>query len=266
MQTIRTLLTDTVARLETDARPWGISRRGALMLALFPVFVAGAVALLAVLAVVAKTPFRPVFRVVTAEDSFLEWPQFFLVLAASLIFGITGVRLLRGGQWLAGLIYLLLALGSFFVAGEEISWGQRVFGWSTPDSLDAINHQGETNVHNIRLVQRVFSFAVLLGSAYGVAAPLLRQRLWPKADRPDFAWLYVPPLCLIPAFFMPFAYRMAHTFVYSGTNFVVVKYGEAPELCLYFGMAVFAWLNLRRLLPVTRRAPAVASPASQRTP
>ena len=266
MQTTRTLLADTLARIEVDARQWGVSRRGALLLALFPILVAGGGALLAVLAVVAKVPFRPIFRVVTAEDSLLEWPQFFLVLAASLIFGANGVRLLRGGQRLAGLIYLLLALGCFFVAGEEISWGQRVFGWGTPDSLDAINHQGETNVHNIRLVQRLFGFVVLLGSAYGVAAPLLRRRLWSEREQPSFAWLYVPPLCLIPAFLMPFAYRMAHTFIYSGTNFVVVKYGEAPELCLYFGMAVFAWLNLRRLLPVTRRAPAVASPASQRTP
>jgi len=51
MQTTRTLLADTLARIEVDARQWGISRRGALLLALFPILVAGGGALLAVLAV-----------------------------------------------------------------------------------------------------------------------------------------------------------------------------------------------------------------------
>jgi hypothetical protein len=32
---------------------------------------------------------------------------------------------------------------------EEISWGQRIFGWNTPDALSAINYQNETTIHNI---------------------------------------------------------------------------------------------------------------------
>ena len=38
-----------------------------------------------------------------------------------------------------------------FVAGEEISWGQRIFGFATPDFLLPLNQQGEFNVHNISL-------------------------------------------------------------------------------------------------------------------
>ena len=38
----------------------------------------------------------------------------------------------------------------FFLFGmEEISWGQRIFGWNTPDALSAINYQNETTIHNI---------------------------------------------------------------------------------------------------------------------
>jgi hypothetical protein len=33
---------------------------------------------------------------------------------------------------------------------------------------------------------------------------------------------------------------------------MVVKFGEGPELCLYIGLVVFAWLNMRRM-SVTRR-------------
>ena len=49
------------------------------------------------------------------------------------------------------LLYLWVAtgaLGCFFVAGEEISWGQQFFQWSTPDFWLGINDQQETNLHN----------------------------------------------------------------------------------------------------------------------
>ncbi len=39
-------------------------------------------------------------------------------------------------------------------AGEEISWGQRIFGFSTPDSLIEINRQSEFNIHNIGIVDQ----------------------------------------------------------------------------------------------------------------
>jgi hypothetical protein len=232
---------------DTDTRYWGLSRRSALLIALAPLVVAGSVAVLAVLAVLAKSSFRPAFRFVTAEDSLLEWPQFLFVFASSLIFAFNSLQLLRRGQRLAALMYAALALGALFVAGEEISWGQRIFGWGTPEALDTINHQGETNVHNIRLVQRLFGYVVLVGSAYGTIAPILRARYWQRFEHSQLASLFIPPLCLVPTFLMPFAYRLIHTFVWTSTNFTVVKYGEAPELCMYFGMFVFAWLNMRRL-------------------
>ena len=47
--------------------------------------------------------------------------------------------------------YLFLALLFFIGFGEEISWGQRIFGWETPQFMKEINLQGETNFHNIRM-------------------------------------------------------------------------------------------------------------------
>ena len=45
--------------------------------------------------------------------------------------------------------YLLVTLGCFYFAGEELSWGQHFFGWGTPEYLEQINDQEETNIHNI---------------------------------------------------------------------------------------------------------------------
>lgn len=44
---------------------------------------------------------------------------------------------------------IMWALLMVLFAGEEISWGQRIFGTETPEWLSEINVQDETNVHNI---------------------------------------------------------------------------------------------------------------------
>jgi hypothetical protein len=47
------------------------------------------------------------------------------------------------GGWCA-----LAAICCIYVLGEEISWGQHILQWSTPEYWAAINDQGETNLHN----------------------------------------------------------------------------------------------------------------------
>jgi hypothetical protein len=42
-----------------------------------------------------------------------------------------------------------IAIVFLFFGLEEISWGQRLFGWSTPAVLERINDQRELNVHNL---------------------------------------------------------------------------------------------------------------------
>ncbi len=46
-------------------------------------------------------------------------------------------------------VYILGGMAMVFAAGEEISWGQRIFGFATPDFLMPLNEQKEFNVHNI---------------------------------------------------------------------------------------------------------------------
>lgn len=67
------------------------------------------------------------------------------------------------------------ALGCLYAAGEEVSWGQHIWNWSTPEYWEEINDQGETNLHNISswLDQKprlVLEVGVLVG---GIIMPLL---------------------------------------------------------------------------------------------
>lgn len=88
------------------------------------------------------------------EDHFFELVGAFSFLVTSLLFFY--------GFWLASktldngwdslvkkLVYLSLALLFVFGAGEEISWGQRILGFQTPEPLSQVNRQEEFNLHNL---------------------------------------------------------------------------------------------------------------------
>lgn len=57
----------------------------------------------------------------------------------------------KSGGLPIGLKVALFFIGLIFIlgAGEEISWGQRIFNFETPEGLKKINDQNETNIHNI---------------------------------------------------------------------------------------------------------------------
>ena len=51
------------------------------------------------------------------------------------------------------LAYLGLAGLFFVIVGEEISWGQRIFDFATPEGLREVNTQDEFNFHNLEVIQ-----------------------------------------------------------------------------------------------------------------
>lgn len=60
-----------------------------------------------------------------------------------------------------------------------------------PASLGAINHQNETNIRNIRPVQRAFGFVVLFGGMYGSLAPLIAAFVRAKRERTPLSFLLI---------------------------------------------------------------------------
>ncbi|WP_428512990.1 hypothetical protein [Roseovarius sp.] len=83
------------------------------------------------------------------EDGIVEYgTAIFLFLASVVLFG--NARSLKArGLTLAFGCTLFYGLLFFFAAGEEISWGQRIFGWETGETFQEINKQQETNLHNL---------------------------------------------------------------------------------------------------------------------
>jgi hypothetical protein len=103
-------------------------------------------------------------------------------------------------------LLLLLALLLIFGAGEEISWGQRIFGWGTPHGLVHSNSQDETNVHDLKALHGVLTVSRLgqlfwLGFALAIPALcLIRPRLRRPIER------RVPILPLVLGFLFLYAH------------------------------------------------------------
>lgn len=120
---------------------------------------------------------RPVeFTTVFArEDGIVEYSTAILLFCASL--ALVGLALRNTGKnrVLLGLYALLF----FFAAGEEVSWGQRIFGWESGEFWQENNYQNETTLHNlvvgdVHLAEEVFGNALsLILLSYLVVLPLV---------------------------------------------------------------------------------------------
>jgi len=109
----------------------------------------------------------------THEDGFFENIEAINYFAACLLLLHVVVAQRVANIWLLGLCLLF-----FLAGGEEISWGQRIFAVATPESLRAINVQGETNLHNIEGLNgsvRALSLLVLWGIFVAIPLATLLQ-------------------------------------------------------------------------------------------
>ena len=82
-----------------------------------------------------------------SEDGPLEWIQFIEYAISSILALLIYIRTKRKKN-INTIIWLLIAFLSFVIAGEEISWGERITGIGI-NSISEINVQGETNFHNL---------------------------------------------------------------------------------------------------------------------
>ncbi len=82
-----------------------------------------------------------------SEDGPLEWIQFIEYALSSLLAFLIFFKQPKKIE-INAIIWFLIAIFSFVIAGEEISWGERLTGFGI-NSISSLNVQGETNFHNL---------------------------------------------------------------------------------------------------------------------
>ena len=147
--------------------------------------------------------------------------------------------------WLA-----LAALANFYVAGEEASWGQHYLQWATPESWQAVNDQGETNLHNIsswfdQKPRLILELGVIIG---GIVIPLA-LRLRPALGRLPIAVIFPPLLCL-PTAVLAEVTRLTERLpgIFGGDSLVFTRASEVQEFYFYLFVLLYLIALRRRLL------------------
>ncbi len=135
------------------------------------------------------------------KEGLFENLTFVLYLLSAVACAIAALRLQRNPtvdhHRLVASFYLVCAVVFLVVAGEEVSWGQRVFGIKTPEPLVSLNHQHETNVHNLlsrnalNVMTRQIAAVFLLGviAMWALAATLRLPVLHFVIPHPSLAGL-----------------------------------------------------------------------------
>ena len=154
------------------------------------------------------------------------------------------------------IFYLFLGLLFFIGSGEEVSWGQRMFGIKTPESWAAINMQNELNIHNLSVfhgrdaeqtrktgwasfltADRMFSlfwlsFCVMLPLVSRVAAPV--RSILARIRLP------IPPLWLGILFFLNYGTsRFLEGLLDKNLSHALVEIKESGFAVLFFLFGCF---------------------------
>ena len=141
---------------------------------------------------------------ITQEDRLIEYLGFLLLLITGVFLVAAGVTALieKKRKFYSCLILVIIGLLFFSASLEEISWGQRVFGFATPDYLQEINGQDELNVHNIdkKFFDRLVDRLTILFVYFSALMILLK--------RPTFLGIKLPDVHIIMAFaILPFYHQ-----------------------------------------------------------
>jgi hypothetical protein len=173
------------------------------------------------------------FNAIVREDSVLEWAE----VSAFGVAAVLSARVASRTDGFVRIAYGLLAIATLAAVGEELSWGQRLFHMTTPETLAATNRQHELNVHNLFEVEST-DLVLLAVAICGAMLPLLR--------RPG---PFVPPRALVPAFAVVAVYFGIRFLFWPEPTYAQAKFSEWPEFCFAAAVALTALSTLRRSRP-----------------
>jgi hypothetical protein len=177
------------------------------------------------------------------EISHFLIPLYGLLIAGGLLF-LPFVR----ARPLVFSVALIGALSCLYIAGEEMSWGQHVFHWNTPEYWAMVNRQEETNLHNTWAIfektpRSILEAAIFIG---GLGVPLAAIFYpWLRACR---ASLFLPADALVPTALGAFIFKLIDR-LQQGAHIPTILHrpSETIETYLFFFILAYLIVYARRL-------------------
>jgi hypothetical protein len=172
-----------------------------------------------------------------------------VILFPAIIYGICCIKLRKLIPNKLFLIWIiLLTASSVYFAGEEISWGQQLFNWHTPDTFKEINDQHETNIHNIsswfdQKPRLALELWVVIG---GIFAPVFFKL---KEKKHDFNFWFWPPPIFIPTASIIVLLRLFDSLEWIDSTWFIygIRAAEVQELYFAYFLMLYLLLSYSRL-------------------
>ncbi len=173
------------------------------------------------------------------EDGLIEYATAFVFLICSVLSGYLVIKLPERRK---KIIHFILCLGFFLCFGEEISWGQRILDFDTPDAVQAINVQGEFNIHNSfgYLADHVFIAGVFI---YGGILPIIASCSPFSAKLVDLTGLPIASLGLAIGFVL--ASLLHNWTVYVVLPWTPIRIAEPREFLASIGFLLLMLETIR---------------------
>jgi len=174
------------------------------------------------------------FNLLKLEDGPLEWLQFSEYFISS-IFGIFIYFKNKNKNTINTFIWLILSAFCFIVAAEEISWGERITGFSI-NSLTEISIQSETNLHNLPFFHDFFLDPILI--AICILFGWIGWRKWPYLNS-------IPNKKLSLFFLITALYIFYYEISWASTVEHIRNDLEIYEFLLSTGIFLHFWNNFK---------------------
>ncbi len=198
----------------------------------------------------------PFYKNLTKEDGVIENATV-VVYFFSFIFSLSIAKQFKNKKILFTL-FLILGIGFFIIAFEEISWGQRILDFEAPDWFPE-NIQDETTIHNLVVFQsyRNTSYVVVafMGAFSWIIFPQVKRIVKNVGKNYEIFLEYaLPSKFLFSYFFSVLIFKLTMKFLprefisgHISLDFFINYDSEFFELILAFGIMLFVFHTFVKL-------------------
>ncbi len=133
----------------------------------------------------------------------------------------------------------LAALCCFYVAGEEVSWGQHLWDWATPEFWAQVNDQQETNLHNVsswfdQKPRLILIFGIVVGTL--ILAPMQKAG---KLKLPELLQPLLPSLKLKIVALLVIIPQIIEKIFESFDIILFARFSEVQELYIFYFVLLY---------------------------
>jgi len=189
---------------------------------------------------------QPIYSFIIREDGPIEYSTVIVYLTA-LIVSINILKFFKNEKKFF-VIFLVFSIGFFLIAMEEISWGQRIFDFSTPDWFP-VNRQQETTLHNLDALIQFRHPSMMSVSIFGTFAWLVfpkiqkKFKVFSEKTYKTLLRVVIPSKFLMgyffPAFIVFFIFDVSITINSENMKYFIFYESEPFELLLSIGILLF---------------------------